>query len=491
MPRDIEVLITAAEAWPAFERAVLEARDHITMGFRIFDLSTRLRSPEARAIGTDWFDLLAHALRRGVRVALTVSDFDPVMATGLHELSWRTVRQGVALAEVTGAGPERLCIRAHMHPAQAGGLPWLAFLPAVLRRKWQALNEVGAARRRFQAVGLRRAALPRLHTVSHHQKVAAIDDEVLYVGGLDLNERRYDSPEHDRPAARTWSDVQLILRGPEARAARMHLETLEEVTAGRTAPPDTPGLKRTLSMPRRFQLPFVSPHTLVSEIEAAHLDAFATARHLIYVETQYLRSGRIARGLARAAKRNPELTAVLILPGLPEELAFDASDSLDVRYGLALQREAVARLRDAFGARLTLASPVRPVLAARTTPETLAGSPLIYVHNKVLVRDDDYALIGSANLNGRSMRWDTELAVDLSGAEQVAALRARLIDHWWQGPLPAEATAPETLQPWWQAEITRNALRRPENRRGLLVPYDAEAGAAMAQPLPGVTEDIV
>ena len=34
-------------------------------------------------------------------------------------------------------------------------------------------------------------------------------------------------------------------------------------------------------------------------------------------------------------------------------------------------------------------------------------------------------------------------------------------------------------------------LRRPENRSGFLVPFDAKEGADLAQELPGVTEDIV
>ena len=48
MAGDFDVMITADEAWPAFERAVLSARSHVVAGFRIFDLSTRLRSTEAR-----------------------------------------------------------------------------------------------------------------------------------------------------------------------------------------------------------------------------------------------------------------------------------------------------------------------------------------------------------------------------------------------------------------------------------------------------------
>ncbi|MBT54399.1 MAG: phosphatidylserine synthase [Mameliella sp.] len=491
MASDFEVMITADEAWPVFERAILRAQDRITAGFRIFDMSTRLRSAEARAVGDDWFDLLAHAVRRGVHLDLTVSDFDPVMRTGLHALCWRTVRQGIALSEVTGAGPDRLQVRAHLHPAQAGMMPWIAFLPAVLRKRWDGLRQTTPVQRRFQAVGLNRNALPRLNTVSHHQKVAVIDDDWLYIGGLDLNERRYDTPDHARPARQTWSDVQVIVRGPEARAARRHLETMREVTSGRMPPPDCPGLKRTLSAPRRLQLPYLSPRTLVSEIEEAHLQAFQQARHLIHIETQFLRSSRIAEGLAKAAQQNRELTAVLILPALPEDVAFDSSDSIDARYGLGLRQRAVATLRDGFSQRLTIATPVRPVLAARETSETLAGSPLIHVHNKVLIRDDTYALIGSANLNGRSMHWDTELALDITDPARVATARKRLLSHWWHASLPPEAMAPETLQPCWDAEIRRNGVVLPENRKGFLVPFDPERGADLAQTLPGVTEDIV
>lgn len=491
MAGEFEVMVTADEAWPVFERAVLRAQDRITAGFRIFDMSTRLRSPEARQVGVDWFDLLADAVRRGVIVDLTVSDFDPVMRTGLHELCWRAVRQGIALSEVTGAGPDRLQVRAHLHPAQAGMLPWIAFLPAVLRKRWESLRQTTSAQRRFQAVGLKRTPLPRLNTVSHHQKVATIDDDWLYIGGLDLNERRYDTPEHARPANRTWSDVQVMVRGPEARAARRHLETMRDVTSGRMRPPDCPGLKRTLSAPRRMQLPYLSPRTLVSEIEEAHLQAFGQARHLIHIETQFLRSSRIAEGLAKAALKNPDLTAVLIMPALPEDVAFDSSDSIDARYGLGLRQQAVGALRDGFGPRLTIATPVRPVLAARETAETLAGSPLIHVHNKVLIRDDAYALIGSANLNGRSMHWDTELALDVTDPARVATARDRLLSHWWHRPLPPEAMAPETLQPWWDAEIRRNGVVLPENRKGFLVPFDPVQGADLAQTLPGVTEDIV
>lgn len=116
---------------------------------------------------------------------------------------------------------------------------------------------------------------------------------------------------------------------------------------------------------------------------------------------------------------------------------------------------------------------------------------MIYVHNKVLVRDDDYALIGSANLNGRSMRWDTEAAVAITDRAHVSALRSRLMSHWWFDDLPAEASDPATLQPWWDREIVANGVCLPENRSGFLVPYDADNQAELARSLPGITENIV
>ncbi|MCE8441925.1 hypothetical protein, partial [Rhodovulum sulfidophilum] len=41
---ELELLLTAAEAYPALERAFLGARHSISASFRIFDLATRLRS---------------------------------------------------------------------------------------------------------------------------------------------------------------------------------------------------------------------------------------------------------------------------------------------------------------------------------------------------------------------------------------------------------------------------------------------------------------
>ncbi|MFP7673864.1 phospholipase D family protein [Marivita sp. S0852] len=491
MPDDFEVLITANEAWPAFERAVLNARQEVIAGFRIFDMRTKLRSAEARKIGDDWFDLLAHVANNGVSVDLTVSDFDPVVGTDLHKMAWSTVRQGKALAEIVNADAGAVSVRAHLHPAQAGALPWISLLPAVLKRRSSRLSALDPDERTRQAVGLDLDDLPQIYTVTHHQKLAVIDGEILYLGGLDLNERRWDTQSHDLPASETWSDVQVLMRGPEAAEARAHLQTFAQACAGTRAPSKAQHLKRTLSAPRRLQFPFISPRSVLTEIETAHFDAFKRARRQIYIETQFFRSSRIANALADAAAQNSDLQLMVILPSLPEELAIHDQSDVETRYGMALQKAAMDIIRHGFENRLTLATPVRPSLAARDTKKTLCGSAIIHVHNKVLIADDDFVLIGSANLNGRSLRWDTEVAISTDTPARVAHARQKLFQHWWFDALPAEAMNVVQQRQWWHDQIARNGVARPENRTGFLVPHDPANHADMAQPLPGVTEDLV
>ncbi|WP_299695051.1 phospholipase D-like domain-containing protein [uncultured Tateyamaria sp.] len=489
---DFEVFVAADGAFAAFEEAVLDAQTSITGGFRIFDMSTPLLSDTARAVGETWFDLLVHVLRRGVRMDLAVSDFDPVYATELHQQAWATVKQGAALVETAGVPATQVRVRALLHPATPGMAPWLAFLPASLRKK-RARHAALSRDALAEAPGLSRN-LPDLHPVTHHQKLAVIDDDTLYIGGLDLNERRFDTPDHDRPAAQTWSDVQVIVRNdPAVAEAKAHIETFDDVVRGNTPPPPVQRLRRTLSADRRFKLPFLSPRTLVSEIETLHRDAFTQARHLIYIETQFMRSQPMAEALAEAAQARPDLTLILILPALPEPAAFDADDDIgfETRYGMGLERDALRTLRDGFGDRATIASPVQPVLAARETRATLAGSPIIYVHNKVLVQDADRAFVGSANMNGRSLHWDTEAGLLVDSPARVGTLRSALFHHWWRADIARDWTDPAQMQPLWQAEIWRNDVRNPDTRRGFLVSHDARLHEAKGQSLPLATDDMV
>lgn len=495
-PARVTLLIEAAEAYPAFEQRVLSAEREIVLGFRVFDPETRLRSQAARQIGDTWQDLLAYVLRRGVDVQLFLSDFDPLVATDLHEQSWATVRALRAMGAALPPGAGRLSVRPLLHPARLGLLPRAVFWPLIRYRLWRLSGQGALAEHQHRRPRLQ-AMLDRAHAVtafpaSHHQKVAVIDERWLYIGGLDLDERRYDDPEHRRPAQATWHDVQLLLEDPaRARAARDHIRALPLSTAGKRTPAPAPGLLRTLSARRsRPNLWHLSPKTLCAELSDRHLQRIAGAQNLIYLETQFFRDRGLARALAARARENPRLRVILILPAAPETVAFRDRPSLDGRYGDHLQSRCIDDLRAAFGERCLVLSPVQrrrhggqDALADRAA---LGGAPIIYVHAKVSVFDDAAAIVSSANLNGRSMRWDTELGVELK--EQARHIRDRLHAHWW----PGISTPPlDQFFAQWRALVAQNLHCPPDRRCGFLVPYDHDAARLTALAVPGAPEEIV
>jgi phospholipase D1/2 len=185
-----EILLTASEAYPAFERAVQESQSEIWASFRIFDPSTRLRTPEARAVGETWFDLIADALRRGVAIHLALADFDPVAKPSLHRGTWSSLRKLWAAAEAAGPRAAPLRAVAALHPAVTGFLPRAACWPQAamcLSRTARWLNA--------QDPELRSAALRDMPGLWSQLRVAS--DGTVHV-------RRWGLPRlHPRPTTRS------------------------------------------------------------------------------------------------------------------------------------------------------------------------------------------------------------------------------------------------------------------------------------------------
>jgi phospholipase D1/2 len=506
---DVRILITAEEAYPEMERAFLNAQRRILASYRVFDPTTRLRSREGRAVGHDWFDLIVHVLQKGVEIDLVISDFDPILAHELHCETWSAKRVLIAAAEVAGQGA-RLRVTAAPHAARAGLVPRLLLWAPVLLRLRRRLAELNARPARQSArvldcspglwrhvragadgrLSLRWLPPPDLIPGSHHQKIAVFDDDLLCIGGLDLDERRYDDKGHHRRRDETWHDVQLMCRGPVVAEARRHLETFLAVGAGQAVPPPAETLLTTVSRRRR---PFLalSPHPVRTTLSDAHHRLARGARRLIYLETQYFRSRPFARTLAEAARANPDLGLILILPAAPEDVAFFRANSLDARLGEYLQARALGIVQEAFGDRLAVLSPVRPAAFDTDGRDTLEGSPIIYVHAKVSIFDDDRAIVSSANLNGRSFVWDTEAGVILDDAETVRRLRARVFRHWL-GPDPGPAFHdPCTVPAIWAARARHNAACAPEERQGFLVPYDPGPARRFGWPVPFIPDEMV
>jgi phosphatidylserine/phosphatidylglycerophosphate/cardiolipin synthase-like enzyme len=113
---------------------------------------------------------------------------------------------------------------------------------------------------------------------------------------------------------------------------------------------------------------------------------------LIYIEDQYLWAPFVADLLASALRENPDLHIVAVVPRFPDKEGAARWPSLVGR------EQAIRVCRAAGGDRFAIYD-----------LENAAGTA-IYVHAKVVVVDDVWAMIGSDNLNRRSWTHDSELS---------------------------------------------------------------------------------
>jgi phosphatidylserine/phosphatidylglycerophosphate/cardiolipin synthase-like enzyme len=254
---------------------------------------------------------------------------------------------------------------------------------------------------------------------AHHQKIVAIDDALAFCGGIDITVDRWDTREHlDRQPCRRepggeahgpWHDATSAIDGDAARAigeiARERWrqatdEVLEPVDGSSDPWPE--GLVPTLGgVPVGIArtLPEYDGRQPVTEIESLYLDAIASARRTLYIESQYLASRKLAKAMAARLRERDGPEIVLVLPECAEGwLERQAMDGARVRL-LHLLWEADEHRR--FGA-------FYPVTA---------GGESIYVHAKIMIVDDLLLRVGSSNLNNRSLCFDTEcdLALEVTG----------------------------------------------------------------------------
>lgn len=512
-PETVELFITAAQGYPAMERLVLNARERLDISLHVFQPGNACRSDEAvrRGIAT-WADLLADALERGVTIRLLLNDFDAVGGVDMHSKVWTGMQ--TLLERLTGLRPDLLS-RLHIQVAHPGGesgvLLRAAVWVSVRQRAFKALADFKADHRRVPGLAelggparIRYWPPKRLFTQTLHQKFMIADTSYAVVGGLDVDERFYDDPQHQREGHQTWHDVAVGVTGPAVLDLARHfarswnlvrkhgvshaphfLSKKESDSFGRcfqvdpAAPPPPAGSsgrirgRATVALQSRNPLAF-GPVNQIAELEQSYCELIRGARSHLYIETQFLRSSVIRDALVAAAGANPDLHVILLLPGAPDDVAFKGKRSPVHRYGEWLQTRALERIQHAFGPRFGAFC----LTNGRTQQEkverdALYGKAMVYVHAKVMLADDRIGVISSANLNGRSLRWDYEAGTLIDWPERIKSFRQRL----WQvhlGP-DAENEGPD-LDParalrTWTASATRR-MRQNSGATGCgVVPF--------------------
>jgi len=272
---------------------------------------------------------------------------------------------------------------------------------------------------------------------SHHQKFVVIDGRLAFLGGMDLRDACWDDRRHlvENPDRLTrgrphkpYHDVHAYLAGGAAPLAleQYFFERWQGAGGGRPPlPPAVPGgsdfqprgalplgrarvgLSRT--QPRARGLP-------VREVERLFTDAIASAQRLIFIETQYFSSRRVCDALVRRMRETakPRLDIVIVVNERAEAIKEELAVGLRQAENLETLRHVAAETGHALGCYGTLARGAKD------------GEPLpTYIHSKVLVIDDGFLTIGSANLTNRSMGIDSELHASWE-ADGDAALRRRI-----------------------------------------------------------------
>jgi phosphatidylserine/phosphatidylglycerophosphate/cardiolipin synthase-like enzyme len=265
---------------------------------------------------------------------------------------------------------------------------------------------------------------------AHHQKLVVIDGAVAFTGGMDVCDCRWDDRDHPvrsplrcdsgRDPHGPYHDVQAVLTGPvvdklaelfKARWAHSGGGELElpkvarddvDFTSSIPAPPGPVALSRT------FGKTLLPPQEAVQEVRALYLDAIDSAERFIYIENQYFSSRAIYQALVKrlCTPGRGRLQVMLVLPQQPEALREQLAMGIaQVRLLRALER--VAR---EHGHELGVYCS-----AGRDGPS--GADVYTYIHSKVMVVDDRFLTLGSANTTNRSLGLDSELNLSWEAEE--------------------------------------------------------------------------
>jgi phosphatidylserine/phosphatidylglycerophosphate/cardiolipin synthase-like enzyme len=277
----------------------------------------------------------------------------------------------------------------------------------------------------------------------HHQKMIVVDDAIAFCGGGDIGPDRWDTPDHldndprrektrrDNKCFDSRHEVMGLVDGDAAAALgelfrdRWSRATGETLVACPPVPrPKWPGgiepafadidvgISRTGAAWRTYPQ--------VRENEALHIASIRAAKTCIYMENQYFTSPLIAAELAKRLRE----------PKGPEVILISTEHSPSYFDQVTMDRTRLTFIQ-------TLKTADRHGRFHAYSPVTTLGLTII-VHAKLTIVDDTLMRIGSANVNNRSMGFDTECDMSFEAAGpgsaanrgEIIRLRNKLLAHW-------------------------------------------------------------
>jgi phosphatidylserine/phosphatidylglycerophosphate/cardiolipin synthase-like enzyme len=289
---------------------------------------------------------------------------------------------------------------------------------------------------------------------SHHQKLVVVDGRVAFVGGADICDGRWDDRRHASENAervnrygepyKPYHEVIGYVTGAVVAGLEQTFRARWQRATGEELPrfPPPPDAESVRSDPRfEGALPIQCERVAIArtypaydddgteavhEIRHLYEDAIGAAEKLIYLETQYLTSRAIHDALLARLRDDgrPRLQIVIVVP--------HGSDSLKEQIALGTAEDATLASID-HAARSSGHS-LRVLYSA--PDDGSSESPPTFIHSKLLIVDDEFMTLGSANCTNRSLAVDSELNLawecrkeQPSLGKSMARLRASLVSE--------------------------------------------------------------
>lgn len=227
-----------------------------------------------------------------------------------------------------------------------------------------------------------------------HRKIVVIDGKVAFTGGVNLA----DEYINQKRRFGHWKDTAVMLRGDAVRS--FTLMFLQMWTIDEREPEDYPRYLE-IEQPKLDAPGYVLPYCdspLDNELvgESVYLDIINRAERYVHIMTPYLIiDNEMITALTFAAKRGVDVE--ILLPHVP-----------DKKYAFALAKSHYRELLDA-GVRIFEYTPG-------------------FVHAKVFVSDDCKAVVGTINLDYRSLYLHFECAAYLYGCPAIQEIEADYLE---------------------------------------------------------------
>lgn len=270
-------------------------------------------------------------------------------------------------------------------------------------------------------------------TSAHHEKIVIVDNQVGFCGGLDLSRGKWDTSSHecDNPlrdgGSEPCHDVHAMVSGPVVWDLIYHFHQ-------RWAYSETKDVRRVSRL--KIKSNFTtrgscgSTHVVAlrtwneldkdGSIQAWYAAMFRKAKKSIYIENQFpFQNSFATKLLEKRLQEEPDLRVIVVSPMEPNLPGFIGS--MIAKMSVNDVKDNLAVLRRAGEGRVKTYS-----LISQGEPSDRRRQ--IYVHSKIMIVDDRWVTVGSANIDKNGFRDSSELNLGLTSPKLAKELRSRL----WQ-----------------------------------------------------------